>query len=59
MKQFSCGSVVPGCMATFRARDEAGIFAQVAAHAKAEHGMAEVRPAVVEAVRERIVPVAR
>ena len=54
MKQFSCGSVVPGCIATFRAPDEAGILAQVAAHARADHGMTEVPPAVVDAVRARI-----
>ena len=59
MKQFSCGSVVPGCTATFRAPDEAGILTQVAAHAKADHGMAEVPPAVVQAVREHITTAAR
>ncbi len=59
MKQFSCGSVVPGCTATFRASDDGGILQQVAAHAKAEHGMDEVPPSLVDSVRERITTVAR
>ena len=59
MKQFSCGSVVPGCTATFHAPDEAGILAQVAAHAKADHGMAEIPSGVVQSVRERITTAAR
>ena len=58
MKQFSCGSVVPGCTASFHAPDEAGILAQVAVHARDEHGITEVPAELVDAVRERITPVA-
>ena len=57
MKQFSCGSVVPGCTATFHAADEAGILMQVAAHARDDHGMATVPAELVAAVRERIATV--
>lgn len=54
MKSFACGDVVPGCGRTFGAPDEAGILAQVAAHARADHGLTEIPPALVAQVRERI-----
>lgn len=54
MKQFSCGAVVPGCTATFTAEDEDGILAQVAGHAKEEHGIDEPGPDLVAAVKEKI-----
>lgn len=57
MKQFSCGAVVPGCTATFSAETEDEILGQVAAHAKADHGMDSVPDEVVEQVREKIVTV--
>jgi len=52
MKQFACGSVVPGCSASFEAPDEDGILTQVADHAREAHGMNEVPPEVVAQVRE-------
>jgi predicted small metal-binding protein len=54
MKEFSCGAVVPGCEAKFEAESEDQILAQVAEHAKADHGMDEVPPEVVGQVRENI-----
>ena len=51
MKQFACGTVVPGCDATFEGADEDAVLAQVAEHARRDHGMEEVPPAVVEQVR--------
>ncbi len=55
MKQFACGDVVPGCDATFEAADEDGLFGQIAEHARAAHGIHEVTPDLVAAVRARIV----
>jgi predicted small metal-binding protein len=55
MKEFSCGAVVPGCSAVFRAPDDDGILIQVAAHARQDHGMEHVPPAIVEQVRAAIV----
>lgn len=55
MKQFSCGAVVPGCDAKFSAESEQELLAQVAEHAKSEHGMDEVPPELVAQVREKIV----
>ena len=54
MKQFACGSVVPGCMATFEGQTEQEILTQVAAHARDDHGMTEVPDDVVAQVRQNI-----
>ena len=54
MKRFACGDVVPGCSTTFTAPDEAGIFAQVAPHAAAEHGLHDITPELQATVRSLI-----
>ena len=54
MKQFSCGLVVPGCMATFVAPTEDQIVEQVAVHAREDHGMTAVPAEVVAQVRAAI-----
>ena len=54
MKQFFCGDVVPGCTARFDAPTEDDILMQVAAHAKADHGIFEVPQELVEKVRTLI-----
>ena len=54
MKTFSCGTVVPGCTATFSADSEAGILEQVARHARADHGLTEVPDELVAQVRAHI-----
>ncbi len=54
MKSFSCGSVVPGCTATFSAPDEDGILAAVVAHAAADHGLVHVPAELVARVRANI-----
>jgi predicted small metal-binding protein len=54
MKQFACGDVVPGCKARWvRATDEE-ILAEVAEHASNDHGLQQLPPELVTAVRERI-----
>jgi predicted small metal-binding protein len=54
MKTFACGDVIPGCGARFSAPDEGGILAQVAGHASADHGVTDITPELVQAVRDRI-----
>lgn len=54
MKRFSCGDVVPSCTASFRDETVDGILVQVAAHARADHGLAEVPPALVDQVTAAI-----
>jgi predicted small metal-binding protein len=55
MKTFACGDVIPGCGARFTAVDDDGLFAQVAGHAAAAHGVTDITPELVQAVRDRIV----
>jgi predicted small metal-binding protein len=54
MKAFACGSVVPGCTATFTAQNEPEMLACVVEHALREHGMNEIPPEVVERVRANV-----
>lgn len=58
MKQFACGAVVPRCHAVFRAENDDEILAQVAEHARDDHGIEAVSPELVSAVRENIVTLA-
>lgn len=53
-KKFACGDVVPGCAAKFEGKDEGEILAQVAKHAKDEHGIASPPPELVAQVKEKI-----
>ena len=54
MKEFACGAVVPGCVAVFQGEDDDAILAQVAAHARDDHGMTEVPDELVDQVRAKI-----
>lgn len=53
MKQFSCGDVVPGCGRVFLGT-EAQILADVAVHARADHGLTSITDSLVAAVRENM-----
>jgi predicted small metal-binding protein len=50
MKTFNCGTLVPGCTATFLARTEGGILQQVTAHAEHLHGIDAISQELVEQV---------
>jgi predicted small metal-binding protein len=54
MKTFACGDVIPGCSARFAGITEGDIFAQVAGHAAADHGVTDITPELVQAVRQAI-----
>lgn len=54
MKQFCCGDVVPGCQATFQAKNEAELFALIGSHARRDHGFQELPAALVEQVRASV-----
>lgn len=58
MKEFACGSVVPGCDARFTGETDEEILAQVPEHAAEAHGMTEVPAEVVEQVKVNIREVA-
>ncbi len=50
----SCGDVMPGCAARFEADSEGEMLQQVGAHAADAHGIAEVSPEVLAAVKGAI-----
>ena len=54
MKEFSCGDVVPGCTASFRSDSEDALFKEIAEHARETHGLGELSPELIEAVRKHI-----
>lgn len=50
----ACGDVMPGCAATFHGETEDELLAQVGPHAADAHGMTEITPDVLEAVKGAI-----
>ena len=50
----ACGDVMPGCAATFEAESEDDLLAQAGEHAAAEHGITEMTPETMEAVRSAV-----
>jgi predicted small metal-binding protein len=50
MKTFACGAVVPGCTASFSADTEDEVLAQVARHARDDHGMPQVPDELLQLV---------
>ncbi len=57
MKQFACTNVVPGCDGVATGETEADVLQAVAAHAAEAHGMTDVPPEVVAAVKAGITDV--
>ena len=58
MKSFACGDVVPGCNARWVCSSEDEILFEVAEHARAAHGLTDIPPELVGAVRGAITNVA-
>ena len=54
MKEFSCGDVVPGCVAKFHGQSNQEILTAVAAHARDAHGLNEVPSELVSQVLDHI-----
>lgn len=57
MKAFACGDVVPGCDARWVCSTEDEILVEVSRHAASSHGLTELTPDLVSAVRGSIVAV--
>ena len=53
--KLACGDVMPGCSARFEDETQDGLLGQVAAHAAADHDIAEITPEVRAAVEAKIV----
>jgi predicted small metal-binding protein len=58
MKSFACGDVVPGCTAKWLCSSEDELLAEVAAHARQDHGITEVPAELVDQIRSKILIVA-
>lgn len=54
MKKFQCGDVVPGCKKVFVYESEDEILSAVAVHAREDHNLQEVPPALIQQVRDHI-----
>jgi predicted small metal-binding protein len=54
MKEFKCGTIVPGCPTVFEGESESEILDQIGDHARDEHGMNDVPPEVVDQIRANI-----
>jgi predicted small metal-binding protein len=54
MKEFSCGDVVPGCKAKFRANSDDELLQQVAEHARDGHGIHQITAELASAVKRNI-----
>ena len=55
MKEFTGGTLVPGCDANFESEAEDQLLREIATHARDEHGMDEVPPEIVDKIRASIV----
>lgn len=53
-KTLQCSDVIPGCAAEFHDESEAGLLAQVTAHAEADHGMTEIDDETLAVVKGAI-----
>ncbi len=54
MKQFECGTLVPGCTWHTQAEDSAEVVRRAADHLRTAHGETEVRPAMIERIKDRV-----
>jgi predicted small metal-binding protein len=55
MKRFSCGDVVPNCKARFEAAGESDLLAQIARHARNDHGLLSMPDDLLQEVKRHIV----
>lgn len=54
MKEFQCGSLVPGCEYHTRHQDEAEVIRRAVAHMREVHGEEQIRETMVEAIKSRV-----
>jgi len=54
MKQFECGSLVPGCTWHTEAEEGAEIVRRAVEHLRTDHGESEIRPNMVAQIKARV-----
>jgi len=55
MRQFECGSLVPGCQWHTRSEEDAEIVRRAVDHMKTAHGETMIREGLIGRIKERIV----
>lgn len=53
MKQFECGTLVPGCTWHTEAEDGAEVVRRAAEHLRSAHGEEVVRPEMIDKIKAR------
>ena len=53
--EFRCGQLVPECPYVTRSAQEEELWARISEHAREAHGMDDVPPEVVDAIREKAI----
>jgi predicted small metal-binding protein len=54
MKEFQCGSLVPGCSWHARHEEEAEVMRRAVEHMRETHGEVTIRESMIDAIRSRI-----
>lgn len=54
MRQFECGTLVPGCDWHTRADEDAEVVRRAVEHMRTTHGESVIRETMVEHIKERI-----
>lgn len=54
MKQFECGTLVPGCHWHTQAENGAEVVRRAAEHLRTVHGETEIRPQMIDRIKERV-----
>lgn len=54
MKEFQCGSLVPGCEWHTRHEEEAEVMRRAVEHMRQIHGETIIRESMIDAIRSRI-----
>ena len=58
MREFQCGTLVPGCNWHTSANDDAEIVRRAVEHLRSAHGETLIRETMIENIKKRIKPVA-
>ena len=54
MKQFECGTLVPGCHWHTQAEESAEVVRRAAEHLRNVHGETLVRPEMIDRIKQRV-----
>ena len=54
MKQFECGTLVPGCQWHTQAENGAEVVRRAADHLRNTHGETEIRPEMIDRIKDRV-----